>query len=112
MPTASEQPGAPELTSGGQTSLHSHAGGGGGADVKSGVEANILDNGTRAVTFNTPFAASPQVVITGTSWIAKDHYLEAVSITTNGFTISNTKAHSGGSDSIGVNWIATDAGNP
>ncbi len=52
-----------DLVAGSDTTLHSHAGGGGGADVKAGNETAIAENTTRAVSFTTAFSGTPNVVV-------------------------------------------------
>jgi hypothetical protein len=100
------------LVSGGQTTLHSHAGGGGGADVKAGNETGITENTTRAVTFTTSFSATPNVVVGFSDNSAEISVVSAHTVSTTGFTILVTKSGGGGSANRDVAWVATDAGNP
>lgn len=101
------------LVAGGQTGLHSHAGGGGGgADVKSGFESGISENSTRGVTFNTAFASTPNVVVSLADNSDEISIAQVHSESTTGFTILVTKSGGGGSANRDVSWIATDAGNP
>ena len=78
----------------------------GGANVKSGV-VNLGAATTAAVTFVTPFAATPHVVVayqfasTDTS-----NSISAYNVTVNGFTLKGA-----GNAAGNVAWIATDAGN-
>ncbi len=111
MAVQSEQVAHSDLISGGQTSLHSHAGGGGGANVKSGFESAVTEGGTRAVTFNTAFAATPDVVVSFADSSAEISVLAAHTVSVSGFTITVTKSGGGGSANRDVAWIATDAGN-
>ena len=110
MTTQSEKVAHADLVDGTQTALHSHSGGGGGADVKSGTVAGI--EGTWVtVTFNTAFAGTPHVVAcfeTGTLNNLVEP-LQMRNITTTNFDV--TYDHKNG---IGytIHWIATDAGNP
>ena len=111
MTRVSEEVGAKELTDGSVTTLHSHSGGG-GVDVKNGVETGISCGSTRSVVFTTPFSSTPSVVVGDNGDSAKEHTLKAISVTVNGFTIQVDKSHTGGACSdVGVYWIATNAGN-
>ncbi len=101
-----------DLVSGAQTSLHSHAGGGGGADVKSGFEATIAEGGSRVVTFNTAFSSAPNVVVSCSDTSTQLTFVQAHTISTTGFTINAVKSGGGGNANRDVAWIATDAGNP
>ena len=101
-----------DLVGGGQTSLHSHAGGGGGADVKSGFESTIPEGTTRAVSFATAFSATPHVVVSFADDTTQISVVHAYTPSTTGFTIRVVKSGGGGSVTRDVNWIATDAGNP
>ena len=112
MALASEQVGHSELVGGGQTSLHSHAGGGGGADVKAGNETAIAENTTRAVSFTTAFSATPNVVVNFSDTSSEISVCAAHTVSTTGFTILVTKSGGGGSANRDVSWIATDAGDP
>ena len=103
-----------DLVAGGQTALHSHAGGGngGGPDVKSGLESAISENATRVVAFATPFSSTPNVVVNFADASAEISVVAAHTVSTTGFTIAVTKSGGGGSANRDVAWIATDAGNP
>ena len=90
----------PELVDGSETTLHSHAGGG-GANIKSGT----VSGASGSVTFNTAFASTPQVVMTSLGNTAtRDAIFRVDSVSTTGFSwtadISQDAA-----------WIATDAGD-
>lgn len=83
------------------------ASGGGGPNVKSGV-VNLGAGGTAAVTFNTPFASVPVVVVSSLFNTADTSTtLCAHTVTVNGFTLRGAGNLAGN-----VAWIATDAGNP
>ena len=104
MALTSEQVGHSALVGGGQTALHSHAGGG-GVNVKSG---KVAASGTgNSVTFNTAFGNTPQVVLTpeDTSINLRDCLWVVRSVSTTGFTFDVD------ADAVYA-WIATDAGNP
>ena len=103
MALNSEQVGHSALVGGGQTALHSHAGGG-GADVKSGTYA--ASTGSNSVTFNTPFASTPQVVLTVQDSIALRDCLYAITdVAPSGFSFDVDVAAT-------YAWIATTAGDP
>ena len=110
MTTQSEEVAHADLVSGSPTSLHSHAGGGGGTDVKSGTVAGI--EGTWVtVTFATAFASTPHVV-TGFETGTLNNLIEPTqlrNISTTGFEV--TYDHKNGL-AYTIHWIATDAGNP
>ncbi len=90
----------PELVGGGQTSKHSHTGGG-GADVKSGSLVPASKTWV-AVTFSTAFSSTPYV----TGAISKNAAWSLRNVSTTGFEVYiNTT----GSNTFW--WIATDAGN-
>jgi len=91
----------PELVSGGVTTLHSHSGGGNGANIKSG-SAVVPGKTWTGVTFTTAFASIPAV----TGAISKNAAWSLRNITVNGFEIYlNTT----GDNTFW--WIATDVGN-
>lgn len=101
MATQEEKVAHPELVGGAETSLHSHAGGG-GTDVKSGT----VSGSSGSVTFNTPFSSTPQVVMTSLgSTVTRDAILRVDSVSTTGFDWTADVSQ-------GAAWIATDAGNP
>lgn len=77
---------------------------GGGANVKSGIK--VATTGSNSVTFATPFASTPQVVLTVQDSIALRDCLYAVrSVSITGFTFDADAAAT-------YAWIATDAGDP
>jgi hypothetical protein len=79
---------------------------GAGAPIKAGV-VNLGAGATAAVTFTTPFASTPFVVVT--SQIANTDTsctYSAHNVTANGFTIRGA-----GNPAGNVAWIATTAGN-
>lgn len=103
MALQSENIGHAELVGGGQTALHSHAGGG-GVNVKSGTIA--ASGGSNNVTFNTAFASTPQVVLTVQDNIQlRDCLWQVTAVSTDGFTFECD------ADATYA-WVATDAGNP
>ena len=101
-----------ELVAGSNTTLHSHAGGGGGPDVKAGNETGITEGTSRAVTFTTAFATAPNVVANFSDSSNEISVCQAFAFTTTGFTIKVVKSGGGGSVNRDVAWIATDAGDP
>ena len=111
MAAQSEEVAHADLVAGGVCSLHSHMGGGGGADVKSGKESVIPEGATRTITFVTPFVATPHVVVGFGDTSTEDSGCSAVLPTVNGFTIQVTKMGGGASKNRDVFWVATSAGN-
>lgn len=106
MAVEKEYPGHPDLTGGGETSLHSHAGGGGGADVKGGIVTGVSESSQKQVNFGTAFGSTPTVTATVKDTGGNKSSTPCVEdITTGGFKIS-TKG-----DDIDILWVATDAGN-
>jgi len=103
MTQQSEQVGHSELVSGVQTTKHSHPGGG-GVNVKSGTIAASI--GSNSVVFNTPFAATPRVVLTVQDNIAlRDCLFQVTAVSATGFSFDADAAATYG-------WVATDAGDP
>lgn len=92
-----------ELVDGSQTPLHTHPGGGGGADIKSGQSTGPKAT-TVQVDFNTAFAGVPRVTLTPWS----PHVVELVAVTTTYFTWTNDSKNV----DVTIDWIATDAVNP
>ena len=86
--------------------------GGGGANVKSGSESAISEGGSRAVSFNTAFSSTPNVVVSCDDVSSQLSFVHAHTISTAGFTIDVLKSGGGGATNRDVAWIATDAGNP
>jgi len=79
-------------------------GDGSGADIKSGTIA--ASTGSNAITFNTLFAFTPQVILTVQDNIAlRDCLYEVTAVSTTGFTFNTDAAAT-------YAWIATNAGNP
>ena len=100
-----------DLVAGGQTTLHSHAGGGGGPTLKSGMETAIQEGTTRAVVFATAFASVPDVVVGFADDSGEISVCKAFSPTTTGFTIGIEKSGGGAAKNRDVAWMATDTGN-
>ena len=100
-----------DLVSGGQTSFHSHAGGGGGPDIKAGTATFNTDTWT-AISFNTAFATIPKVTVTANQNVtARWDFTPIIrSVTVNGFDCRYDDR--GQSGTTIISWIATDAGNP
>ena len=100
-----------DLVNSSSTTFHSHAGGG-GADVKGGVELAISEGGSRTVTFNTAFSGTPNVVASCADVSSQLSFAHAHTVSTTGFTIDVIKSGGGGNVNRDVAWIATDAGDP
>ena len=111
MAIAAEQVAHADLVGSAQTTLHSHAGGG-GADVKSGFESAITEGSTRAVTFTTAFSAAPDVVVGFADTSTEISVCAAHTESTTGFTIQVEKVGGGAAKNRDVFWIATSAGDP
>lgn len=76
----------------------------GGADVKSGTKA--ASTGSNSITFSTPFAYTPRVVLTVQDSInLRDCLYQVTAVSTTGFTFDADIAAT-------YAWIATDAGDP
>ena len=100
-----------DLVSGGQTTLHSHAGGGGGPDIKAGT-ATFNTSVWTAISFNTAFGTTPKVVVTANQDSTSRWNFTPIirNVTVNGFDCRyDDRAQAG---TVVVNWMATDAGNP
>lgn len=110
MAIVTEQIAHADLVGGAEITLHSHAGGG-GANVKSGVETGITENTTRTVTFTAAFSLTPDVVVGFADSSSEISVCAAHTVSTTGFTIAVNKVGGGGSSNRDVYWIATDAGN-
>lgn len=103
MALQSEQIAHVDLVNSSETTLHSHAGGGNGANVKSGTYA--ASTGSNSVTFNTAFSSTPQVILTVQDSIAlRDCLYEVTTVSTTGFSFDVDAAAT-------YAWIATDAGD-
>ena len=104
MAKETEEYGNPALVDGSETALHSHAGSGGGANIKSGVKA--ASTGSNSVTFGTAFSSTPVVTLTPFGSIAlRDCLFAVTAVSTTGFNFDID-------DSSDYMWIATDAGDP
>lgn len=101
MTLQNEAVGHSELTAGSQTALHSHAGGGNGANIKSG--SLVVPSKTwTSITFTTVFASIP--VVAGA--VSKNTMWSLRNVTVDGFEVYlNTT----GNNTFW--WVATDAGN-
>lgn len=90
----------------GEISSHTHAGGGGGPTIKSGV-VNLGAGGSANVSFVTPFATTPRVLVTSQINNADtSSTISAHTVTANGFVLRGA-----GNPAGNVAWLATDAGN-
>lgn len=112
MGLVSEQSGAAPLVGGGDTTLHSHPGGGGGPVVKSGQATG------GSVTFGTAFAGVPNVVLTGLENDEGSQVLVVWVLTKSatGFTYhirqhTSFSTYTDVTATMLVEWVATNAGN-
>ena len=78
---------------------------GGGANVKSGKKD--ASTGSNSVTFTTPFASTPEVVLTvlDAGLALRDCLYKVTAVSTTGFSFEVDAATT-------YAWIATDAGDP
>lgn len=111
MAGQSEQVAHAGLVSGGQTALHSHAGGGGGAEIKAGT-VTTDGSGNATVTFATAFPDANYAI-----GLAGEGSSDDVIMTWGGKTASGFSVHAGddtGKNESGVQvlWIATPFANP
>lgn len=92
----------------GEITSHTHAGGGGGPTIKSGV-VNLAAGGTSVVTFTTPFpvGVTPHIIVSSEfNGSDTSTTLFAHTVTNVGFTMKGA-----GNAAGNVAWIATSAGN-
>ena len=94
-----------KLLDGSEITDHSHPGGGGGPNVKSGTVAT--SGGSASVTFNTAFSSTPRVTLTpqDPGLALRDCLFNITSVSTSGFSFEVD------ADATYA-WIATNAGNP
>jgi len=103
--------GHPDLVGGGETTLHTHAGGGGGPIVKTGTI--ITDsNGAGSVVFPTPFvdvdyaicfACEGSIDVVIATWMNK---------TVNGFDVRSDDDGGKAEPNTIVDWMAVSFSNP
>ena len=99
------------LTDGGQTSLHSHSGGGGGTDYKAGTES-ISSAGDYPISFTTSFSDANYAIILTPSATNKDPQAKWKSKTASGFTIEASQGGGGGFVSFSCDWVAIPHNDP
>ena len=100
-----------ELVGGGQTSKHSHSGGGGGPIIKAGMLFGTADDTWFAVVFGTAFATVPKVAVSAEKDATSRWDFNPIvrNVTVNGFDVRYDDRNASGS--VNLHWIATDAGN-
>lgn len=101
-----------ELVGGGQTSLHSHPGGGGGGLVDKGNTATTNSSGVATITFNTPYANTNyfiQVTAIGSSVFPS---INSGSKTVSGFTVTVYNDRGQTQSGIPVEWCTGPYSNP
>ena len=99
------------LTDGGQTSLHSHSGGGGGTDYKAGSES-IPSAGDYPISFTTSFSDANYAIVLTPSISTKDPAINWKSKTASGFTIEAGQRGGGGFQSYTCDWVAIPHNDP
>ena len=114
MTKQSEQVAHDELVGGSETSLHSHAGGGGGGLVDKGGTVTTDGSGEASVSFNTSYSDTNYFILL-TSGENSDAYMPLVIAGTkavDGFSI-NTKEDKGGNEpNVDVYWATGPYSNP
>lgn len=100
MTKTGEKIGHTQLVGGGETTLHSHTGGG-SINIKSG-QSTGAKAATVQVDFSSAFASIPRVVMTPHSV----HTVSLVEVTTAYFKWTNNSKNV----DVTIDWIATDAG--
>lgn len=98
-----------DLVGGGQTPLHSHAGGGGGPTVKSGTATT--SGGSATVTFTTPFPDTNYAIAMSAAMGADAIIANWSGKTASGFDIS-TQNDKGVDVGAEVLWVAVSYSDP
>ncbi len=100
-----------DLTDGGETSLHSHAGGGGGFNGKAGSES-ISSAGDYPITFTTPFADANYSIVLTPSATSKDPQVMWKSKGASGFIIEASQRGGGAFVAFICDWVAIPYSDP
>ena len=110
MSIASEKVAHAALVGGGQTALHSHAGGGGGPTIKSGT-VTLDDGAETTVTFGEAFTTTPKVIVSFQNIPQGVDIAYCRNPSTTQVIVGVYKGHGGATHTGNViSWIATDAG--
>ena len=99
----------PQLVDGTTTTLHTHAGGGGGLVDKSGMVTT--SSGAGSVTFNTPYADTNYAIMLTPEKATDSIIANWVNKTVNGFDVT-TETDRGGAASAIVFWMTAPYSNP
>jgi len=113
MTKQSEQVAHNELVGAGQTSLHSHAGGGGGLVDKGGI-VTTDGAGEASVSFNTSYSDTNYFIIL-TAAENSDAYMPLVIAGTkavDGFSINTREDKGGNEPNVDVYWCTGPYSNP
>lgn len=108
MAKQAEQIGHAEVVGGGQTSLHTHPGGGNGPTVKSGTVTTV--SGVAFVTFITAFPDTSYAISLTAQQGADSNIANWSNKAVGGFDL-RVQNDKGVNMDVAVDWIATDAGN-
>jgi len=108
MATQGEAVAHADLVGGGQTTLHSHAGGN-GAEIKAGTVTT--SGGTATVSFNTAFADANYAIALAAATGADANIANWTSKTASEFTVE-TQTDKGLTIDVEVLWIATPYADP
>jgi len=99
-----------ELVEGGQTSLHSHSGGG-GTNYKAGSES-IAVAGDYPISFTTAFSDANYTIVLTPSSTSKDPQVMWKSKAASSFTIEGAQGGGGAFQSFTCDWIAIPHNDP
>ena len=103
--------GHPDLLSGGETNLHTHAGGGGGPTIKAGTI--ITDgNGVGNVVFSTPFIDVNYAICFSGNGVVDAVIITWTNKTVNGFDVKSDDDGGKAEANVIVDWLAVSFSNP
>lgn len=103
--------GAKELCDGSETSIHSHAGGGGGPTIKSG-SVTTDGGGTVAVTFGSAFPDTNYSILLTPQDPSDAVFATYQNKATTGFTITSYEDKGQVKGSVTVDWLVVSYSNP
>ena len=106
-----DEVGHPNLVGGGETSLHSHPGGGGGPTVKAGT---ITTDGASvgSVVFATPFLDVDYAIGFACEGSVDDVIATWTNKTVNGFDVKSDDDGGKAEPNSVINWVAISFSNP
>jgi len=108
MAIAGEAVAHADLVNGATTTLHAHAGGGGGPTIQHGVKTAVQSETLTTITFGTAFAVAPTVIVTlsrASASIQLFEYLFTEAITTTSFKVEFLED---GGESMNIHWMAIE----